>query len=249
MVTFFVYLKRCVVFLFINCIVLAQANILLAQTNWDDGSSMDDIIGFTPTTPIAVVDHPKQVFQPVIEGQIVYQGFDIQNTGSFPLIIQKIQTDCSCTTADYPKEIAPDDTGTIMIKLDTEGYGGQTVTQEILISTNDPINKEVHLTLTGKVDLFVLMNPKKINLTGSVASHVEETVMIQPLKGDFTIKSISLNRLKDKISVTYQKSAANYILKATNIYKKSGRYWGRMTIIVDHPLIQSFSITVQGNIQ
>ena len=65
-------------------------------------------------------------FDTVDRGQEVTHEFVFTNTGDRNLIINEVEAGCVCTTVPYysSKAIAPGDTGSIKVKLETAGLFG-----------------------------------------------------------------------------------------------------------------------------
>lgn len=64
--------------------------------------------------------------------------FSFKNEGTAPLIIQRVQTTCGCTTPSYTKEpILPGKTGNLKVTYSTVGRPG-TFNKEVTIFTNVP---------------------------------------------------------------------------------------------------------------
>lgn len=76
--------------------------------------------------------------------------FKFKNTGKAPLIITEAKGSCGCTVPSYPKEpIMPGQTSAIKVKYDTQRVGQ--FTKYVTLTTNDPANAEVRLTISGEV--------------------------------------------------------------------------------------------------
>lgn len=64
--------------------------------------------------------------------------FVFKNTGTAPLLIQRVQASCGCTTPEYTNEpILPGKTGTIKVTYSTVGRPG-TFNKEVIVFTNVP---------------------------------------------------------------------------------------------------------------
>lgn len=76
--------------------------------------------------------------------------FTFKNDGDAPLIIQRVQTTCGCTTPDYTKEpILPGKEGKIKVTYSTSGRPG-VFDKKVTIFSNVP--DEVYiLTIKGEV--------------------------------------------------------------------------------------------------
>ncbi|MFT3993158.1 MAG: DUF1573 domain-containing protein [Dysgonomonas sp.] len=76
--------------------------------------------------------------------------FTFKNTGNAPLIIQRVQTTCGCTTPDYTKEpLLPGKDGSIKVTYSTTGRVG-VFDKKITVFTNVP-DSIYTLTIKGEV--------------------------------------------------------------------------------------------------
>ena len=84
------------------------------------------------------------------EGNNVKKSFSFTNTGTGPLKITKVDTDCTCTKATYPeKDILPGETSNIEVIYSTK-FTEDSIKHIIVVHSNtDPILTT--LTLKGKV--------------------------------------------------------------------------------------------------
>lgn len=75
--------------------------------------------------------------------------FQFKNTGKEPLIIQKVQPSCGCTTPDWTKEpILPGKTGIVKASYGTQGRPGPfTKTLSVISNAGTKV-----LTITGTVE-------------------------------------------------------------------------------------------------
>lgn len=75
----------------------------------------------------------------------------IANTGTAPLIIKRIFTDCGCTAASYPREpLMPRDTAVIKISYDSSQRGIGLFSRVLRIEANTPQRRHV-IFLNGTV--------------------------------------------------------------------------------------------------
>jgi hypothetical protein len=88
-------------------------------------------------------------------GEVPFRGnttytFEFVNAGNEPLIIQRVQSSCSCTVADWSKEpIAPGGKGSIKVKYDSNRAGPFTKTFSVTTNVaSDPVKI---LTIKGNV--------------------------------------------------------------------------------------------------
>jgi len=92
-----------------------------ANSGDDKVSVLQDSANFTQ---ILWLDSVKN-FEPIIEGQKLELSFRFRNTGTKPLVIERVQPTCGCTLADPPKEpIAPGQEGVIKGTFDSNNKLG-----------------------------------------------------------------------------------------------------------------------------
>ncbi len=95
-------------------------------------------------------------FGEIKEGEKVEHIFKFKNTGKSPLIISSAQGSCGCTVPEWPRSpIAPNETGEIKVKFNSEGKNGSQEKTVTLTANTSPTN--VVLTVKG----VVLGNPNK----------------------------------------------------------------------------------------
>lgn len=85
----------------------------------------------------------KKSFGIVKKGEVVTLNYLFTNTGNQPLLIHKINVQCSCTSFDYPDyPIAPNQTDTVKIIFDTKTvYDRQDRTVEIISNSKQESQK------------------------------------------------------------------------------------------------------------
>lgn len=82
--------------------------------------------------------------------------FFIKNVGAQPLEILAVSTSCGCTEAEVEdQEIAPGEQTKLLVTYDPDVHPGLTgpIKRVIYIKSNDPLQKEVELELTGNIIL------------------------------------------------------------------------------------------------
>jgi len=95
--------------------------------------------------------------------------FTLTNVGSAPLKLAKGPTSCKCTAAvPEDKTIPPGGSGKVAVEWTGKDQTGD-FTQTATIITNDPAQREVTLTIKGRVTLAVLAVPAELTLSGLAA--------------------------------------------------------------------------------
>ena len=87
--------------------------------------------------------------------------FQIKNVGDDPLALQVMGTSCKCTTGQLKKDVLQPGESTQVALTWNTGKQDDDYQQSAIVRTNDPLNKEITLTVRGKVktELFA---PTKI---------------------------------------------------------------------------------------
>jgi hypothetical protein len=124
----------------------------------------------------------------------VVTGFSFKNTGTFPITIQEIETDCECTLAELAKRTyAPGESGTIKAIL---SLGQRTGLQEhaITVLTDDPAVGEVELALGVEIPAVLTFSVRM--LYWKVDSATDEGVIEVGPAGANRITRIELTEIK-----------------------------------------------------
>jgi len=118
------------------------------------------ILGFGPAVfaaPVLVVSETEVSLGDVVRGEVRTTAFVLENAGDAPLEIGDIATGCACTVADVDRSIAPGESGTLRVEVDTTTLRGD-VGRVLQLTTNDPANPRpklvVRMNVLTSVDLF-----------------------------------------------------------------------------------------------
>ncbi len=115
------------------------------------------LTSFSITPVKSMLSGPKIVFDKLIHdyGTIPRRSdgtshFRFTNRGNAPLLITGVKAACGCTVPSYTEApVLPGQSGTIKVEYNTRIRGEFTKT--IIVSTNDPNNATVTLTVKGNV--------------------------------------------------------------------------------------------------
>jgi hypothetical protein len=113
----------------------------------------------------SVVFIPEKAFEfgSVSEGTIVSHDFEIRNTGSADLQIQRIAPACGCTAATVTSPIiGPGKSEKIRVKFDTAGFSGSKFKQ-IHVFTSDKDLSDIVFTLRGTILSEVKVEPATLD--------------------------------------------------------------------------------------
>ena len=170
--------------------------------------------------------------------------FAFKNVGDALLKILNVHPDCGCTVFTLEKkEYAPGESGTLKIKYHSVPRGGS-VARRIVVSSNDPVEPNVTLTMKGRVVERVAYEPTKLNLLLKGGVEAPPTVTLTSLDGKpFSIKGIksSVNAISAQFDPAVE--ATKFVLQLKvdkeQLQKVSN---GIVEIELTHPAAKSVSI-------
>ncbi len=210
--------------------VISSAVSLLAEGPQATGAA-------SGSAPSATALDPLFEFDPVVEGAEIVHEFSIANKGGSVLKLEKVETGCGCATADYSAEIQPSSTGRVVVKADTEGYGGSKFHQKITVRTNDPANENILLEIVGDVKKFAEISPSRLMMKGSVTENLVAEVRIVPEpEFDFEIERTETVDLENAVSIDVDKNAERILVTVKNQQKKPGIYVGKIVLKTDNKI-------------
>ncbi len=109
-----------------------------------------------PAAPNAIVfTADAHAFGTVSEGAPAEYEFTFKNTSGKPVVIQRVQPSCGCTTPSYSKEpVAPGHSGTVKASYGTTGRPGEfNKTLTVFYVVGDDTNPQTKvLSITGTVE-------------------------------------------------------------------------------------------------
>ena len=192
--------------------------------------------------PVAVPESIYE-FEPVVEGAVIVHEFQIENSGDNILKIKKIEAACSCTTAEYSDEIEPSSTGRVVVRADTDGYGGAQFHQKITVHTDHPIFQKLVLEMVGQVEKFADVTPRSLMMKGSVKDDIVGQVRIVPAPAfDFKIQDAETIDLDNSVDVSIDKDREGFLVTVKSIQKKPGVYVGKILLKTDSKERQEIEI-------
>lgn len=89
-------------------------------------------------------------FGTINEGDVIDHVFEFENTGDFPLIIQKATATCGCTVPEWPKKpIKVGDKGVIKVKFNSYNKKNKQTKYVTILANTQPA--QTRLKITGMV--------------------------------------------------------------------------------------------------
>ncbi len=116
--------------------------------------------------PVAVLETDTFDWGTLVQGKKVEHSFLIENKGRSTLKILKVTSNCGCTTTRYDEEIAPGEIGAIDLEIDTSEFAGGRPRRSAVVLTNDPMNSEIRLWMSGFVEPILKMDTSVIRISG-----------------------------------------------------------------------------------
>jgi len=246
-----------VVLLGIGCILLSQAGCKAAAKSPAEGGPVVK----TPAKTVAVAEPAPKVDPNAPSARIKFDKlihdfgsidpassnvceFPFKNVGDALLKITNVRPDCGCTIFTLEKkEYAPGESGTLKIKYSATARL-VSVSKRIVVTSNDPVEPNITLTIKGRVVERVAYEPKKLNLLLKGGDETLPKVTLTSLDGrPFSVKSIrsSVNAISAQFDPAVQ--ATKFVLQLevdkARLQKVSN---GIIEIALTHPAARSISI-------
>ena len=200
--------------------------------------------------PVLNIEQDVYNFGTILEGTIITHDFIIENKGSDPLLIPRVRSNCACAVADYSEEILPGEKGKVTIEFDSRGSSG-TVNYKVRGDSNDPNNEYFDLTITGSVDPILIIEPKKVTLSGNAGENLETEILISYDKRH-PLKVISAESKKGNISVELEEIEVSdqikYRVKVKSLKKEKGKFSDYVCLKTDSDIYPEKQIRVKLDI-
>jgi hypothetical protein len=138
------------------------------------------------------------------------------------------------------------------VKVSTTSYAGRTLRKNIVVSTTDPQQPSVTLTISGTVEKFVDIKPKYVRLTGIAGQDISVLVSIIPAqKYSFKITEVNAMKGSDIQFIMSEKSfpeGNGYEILVTNRKTEPGRYHDVLSLKTDSDIQPIVKVSIYGNI-
>ncbi|WP_319407684.1 DUF1573 domain-containing protein [uncultured Desulfosarcina sp.] len=239
--------KKCGIYIFVSTLCIFTA----APMDNNLAVASDPPVSQTMAeAPKAVVAERAFTFDEVLEGEVVTHAFIIENQGTAWLKVRDVHTSCGCTMAQRPEAIAPGTSGQILVKGDTNGYGGGFFNKTITVTTNDAIQPRIRLRLNGPVAVFARIEPSRISLLGEAGEDLqaETSISPDPRYPFHIVKIIPDAPLADKIDAYMEQRKGSYSIVVRNRMAQPGQYRGRIVLKTDSARRPQLTLFVIGRI-
>lgn len=152
-------------------------------------------------SPKLLIPQPTFDFGTVKQGQSIAHGFELVNTGTAPLVIDRVVATCGCTAAVPEKnQIAPGDKTLINVTFDTTGFQGYKV-KSVRLYTNDTQNYSAVLTLQGSVKTEVEVSPIRLNFGRIKRGEDKQQVGTVLVDNEADVKILEITGTPDEVQL------------------------------------------------
>jgi hypothetical protein len=152
--------------------------------------------------------------------------------------------------ARFDRTIPPGGEGNITLEIRTKGFQGE-VHKSARVSSNDPKNPKVNISLTGKVWTPIIVKPRYVRLRGTEDDEVRGVVRLQGDKKEPLIAKVASVSLPDKVEVKLREMEKGraYELEVKNKVKGETRYTGDVKLTTNYPEKPEIIIRFTGDIR
>ena len=219
-----------------------------------EGASSAEVSGQGPR--IELVD-PVHDFGTVTEGETVKHTFVIKNTGTSPLVIERVRSSCGCTAAvTKESEVGPGKTTEVEVSFNTRGRMGPN-SKTITLQTNDKNTPSAKLEIKAMIEQLLAFQPSIVRLA---VGHNEEQTMDAWLTGKLAKDAkLTLGEVTGdtgvKIALTERKEGeeshvgVRFTFKGTKVGRGNGTVSVKTGVESMPELTLRFDTTVMGNLQ
>ena len=132
---------------------------------------MATVVGYVAVPAVVVAEGRPVIslgtqvydFGSVAQGAKVVHEFEIKNSGTADLIIQRLSPSCGCTATQLTTPVVrPGATEKVRVTFDTSGFLGDK-TKTVLIASNDSESPEKVFTLKGRVVTGFSVEPSRVD--------------------------------------------------------------------------------------
>jgi len=138
-----------------------------------------------------------------------------------------------------------------VVKVFTRGFGGKRLKKNIAVYTNDPNRSKIYLSISGMVEKFVTISPRRITLRGLEGQTINAAVSITPeIKYPFKITGArTRNGQNIRYRVIEREGGKSYLLTVANLRSKRGNYHDIIFLKTDSKIRPEIKVYVYGNIK
>jgi hypothetical protein len=214
------------------------------------GTNAPEAAGAPPAAapvPTLTCAEPVYVFGERTSLQDVAHTFVIRNAGAAPLIVERVQTSCGCTTAALATNVlAPDASAELKAVLSLRGRRGEQ-RQSITIESNDPHHPRFRLELQGMVGDDVEVQPSGVHfgMVGRDQALERELEVVGASGTVFRVTAVEADAVLFAAAVETIEEGRRYRVRVrTRPPLAAGRGAATLTIRTDHAQYPALTVPV-----
>lgn len=151
------------------------------------------------------------------------------------------------------RQIPPGQEGSIEVKVNTDGYGGEKIRESVRIRTNDPNRPWIEVAVTGMVEKFAEIRPERVRLAGPAGSPLVAEVVIIPRKDlPFSIGEVKAKNgtfIKYELTERCTEGKNRCVIRVENTRSEKGFYADALYIRTDSKIRPMIPIYITGMIR
>jgi hypothetical protein len=140
-----------------------------------------------------------------------------------------------------------------VIKVNTNGFGGKRLSKQAVVHTDDQKKPRQTLVISGQVEAFAVIRPKRVVLRGMTGTPIKGFVTVVPKdKYPFKIVSVEVKNGKNiryNLSEVQQQGKKGYLLVIENLQSEKGRFFDKISLKTNSSIKPEISIAVYGDIR
>lgn len=127
------------------------------------------------------------------------------------------------------------------------------MSKDATVTTNDPKNPQIQLTVSGVVERFADITPQRVRLFGTVQAPLSATVAVVPVPSrPFRILAVA-PRIPNQIDCRLEEKTIDgrpgYLLTVENRVGQPGRYSNQLILKTDSAALPEIIIPVYGQVE
>ncbi len=196
----------------------------------------------------------------VMDGEIINLVFKFANKGDARLDILGVQPSCGCTSAlPNPNRLAPGQSGQIEIKITTEGLAAQSrtpaetvsLTKTVTISTNDPNQPQIVLTINGTVGPEIALSDPSIYFGSNPRGQEITKELLVEVAPERQVNLLSVASTDEHVTVKLEQvpgsNGKKYkVIAVQKADTGEGIHFGNIVIKTSSKLRPELKVTVRG---
>jgi len=198
-----------------------------------------------------VFDKQSKDFGKVMEGEKLKHVFLFKNKGTATLEILRVEPSCGCTAAVLSSpRTPPGGEGRIEVAVDTQGMRGR-VSRDISVTTNDPRQPQLALTVSAEVEPEFILSTRAINFGTNPPGKAVTQELTITIQGDPPQKILGVSSSDEAVTAELQEVSGSggriYRVIAEQKADAQEKYhFGMLVLKTSSALTPELKVSVRG---